>query len=100
MLGIAAVLISCCLFIHLGLGQAIEETLHVRIVLLQCVKCLTFWSVLSYSLFCTTLTIEGCILIAFISAYIALWIDLLLVKISIIYENLYKNMGAEEHKTD
>lgn len=100
MWGIATVLISCCLFIHLGLGQAIENTLHIHCVLLQCVKCLTFWSVLSYSLFLTNFRIEECVLISFTSSYTSLWIDLLFTKLAIIYETIYKDMGSENHKKD
>ena len=96
MWGVVAVTVSCCLFIHLGLGEAIEKTLHIRFVLLRCVKCLTFWTVLGYSLLRLTLPVEGCICIAFASAYIALWTDLLLAKLADIYEKLYQSVATEE----
>lgn len=96
MWGVAAILISCCLFIHLGLGEAIEKTLHIRFVLLRCVKCLTFWSVLGYSLLCSTLPAVACVAVAFGSSYASLWIDLLLAKLSVKYEDIYQTLGAEE----
>lgn len=95
MWGVAAVVISCCLFIHLGLGQTISRLLHVQLVLLHCVKCLTFWCVLGYSLLRLTLPAESCICIAFVSSYTALWVDLLLAKLSVLYEEFYKSVAAE-----
>lgn len=95
MWGIGCIFISCVLFIHLGLGEAIERTLQVRFVLLRCVKCLTFWSVLAYSLF-HSLPIEVSLCVSFACAYASLWAELLLGKIACRYENLYKDMDAEE----
>lgn len=95
MWGVVFVVISCCLFIHLGMGETISRLLHVQFVLLHCVKCLTFWCVLGYSLLCLTLPIEGSICMAFLSAYIALWIDLVLAKLAEKYEEFYKSVGTE-----
>lgn len=95
MWGIGCIFISCVLFIHLGLGEAIERTLQVRFVLLRCVKCLTFWSVLAYSLV-HSLPVEVALCAAFVSAYAALWMDIPLAKLATLYENLYKDMDAEE----
>ena len=33
MWGIVCVFISCCLFVNLGLGEAIEKAAHIRFVL-------------------------------------------------------------------
>lgn len=95
MWGIGCIFISCVLFIHLGLGEAVECTLKVRFVLLRCVKCLTFWSVLAYSLV-HSLPVEVALCAAFVSAYAALWMDIPLAKLATLYENLYKDMDAEE----
>lgn len=83
--GVAQILISCCLFIHLGLGEAIERVTHIHCFLFRCVKCMTFWSVLSYSISMDTNPITS-ITIAFLSAYLSLWVDLLLNKIAQWYE--------------
>lgn len=99
MWGIGCIFISCVLFIHLGLGETIERTLHVRFVLLRCVKCLTFWSVLAYSLI-HSLSVEVALCAAFVSAYAALWVDIPLTKLATLYEKLYKGMDAEEPTSD
>lgn len=97
---IALVLVSCCLFIHLGMGETISKMLHTDFILLRCVKCLTFWTVLGYSLLCLTLPIATAICVAFLCAYAALWIDLLLGKMAKRYEELGKDVDAEEPKGD
>lgn len=96
MLGIIEVLISCCLFIHLGLGETICRIVRHDIVILKCVKCLTFWSVLLYSLMCVTLSAVTCIAVAFACSYASLWIDLTLNKIRAHYEKEWELLDAEE----
>ena len=95
MWGIGCVFVSCVLFIHLGLGEAIERTLRVRIVLLSCVKCLTFWSMLVYSLI-HSFPLESALCLSFVSAYAALWADIPLAKLATLYEKLNKDMATEE----
>lgn len=97
---IALVLVSCCLFIHLDMGDTIRKILHTDFILLRCVKCLTFWAVLGYSLLCLTLPTVTAIGMAFLCAYASLWIDLLLGKMAEIYEKLGKDVDAEEPKSD
>lgn len=96
MWGIACIFICCCLFIHLGLGEAINKTIHIRFVLFRCVKCLTFWVITGYSLFFTSLPIEVSLCIGFICAYMALWCDVLLGYLANIYEKLSKSLESEE----
>lgn len=87
--GVGLIFISCCLFIHLGLGKAICRTLRIRLVLFKCVKCLTFWSVLAYTLAFTAYRWESCLAISFISAYLSLWVELALNKLAKVYEEHY-----------
>lgn len=94
MWGVMSIWLSACLFIHLGLGKAIGRVLRTKFVLLRCSKCLSFWSVLVYSLLFTNLPVEGCLLVAFALAYAALWLDFLLAVIAEKYENLYENLEA------
>lgn len=96
MWGIVCVFISCCLFIHLGLGEAIEKTTNIRFVLFRCVKCLTFWMITGYSLFFTSLPIEVSVCIGFVCAYSALWFDILLGYLAYIYEKLSKGLESKE----
>lgn len=100
MWGIVCTFASCCLFIHLGLGEAIEHTLRIRFVLFRCVKCLTFWTVTGYSLLIVTLPVEVSLCAGFISAYAALWADLLLGILANKYEKLTESMDAEESPRD
>lgn len=95
MAGIALVWFSAVMFIHMGLGEAVERTLRIRFVLLHCMKCFTFWTTLGYSLLITELPCEAAIALSFTLSYAALWADLALAKLSIIYEDLYKGMATE-----
>lgn len=97
MLGIACTFVSCVLFIHLGLGDAISRVTRINFVLFRCVKCLTFWSVLGYSV-CIHLPLVYSVCIAFICSYLSLWIELILGKLAERYEELGKNVDAEESK--
>lgn len=98
MMGIACIFISCCLFIHLGLGDTLGQLFDTDFVLFRCVKCLTFWCVLGYSL--TVLSMEQAVCAAFLLAYASLWVELLLGKIAGIYEKLSKDVAAAESKSD
>lgn len=96
MWGIACVFISSVLFIHLGLGETIGRLLRTDFVLLRCVKCLTFWCVLGYSLLCVSIPAEASVCIAFMCAYAALWAELLLGKLANAYEKLSEDVATEE----
>lgn len=99
-MGILAVLMSSCLFIHLGLGETICRILRHDIVILKCVKCLTFWSVLLYSLVHTDLSAVTCVAMSFGSSYASLWIDLILNKIRLRYEKEWELLDAEERESN
>lgn len=99
MVGIACTFISCVLFIHLGLGDAINKVIRTEFVLFRCVKCMTFWSVLGYSLLVELpFTHSACI--AFVCSYLSLWAELALGKLADKYEKLSKNVDAEEPDGD
>lgn len=92
---VAMILTSCCLFIHLGLGDAICKIIRYNFILFRCPKCLSFWSVLCYLLlFNQSVIVSLCI--AFICAYMAIWIDLLLTIIANWYEEIYESVGTKE----
>lgn len=93
--GLIAIFISCVLFIHMGLGKAIKDFIGCDFIILGCAKCLTFWCSLFYSLLFTNIQAEWCIAIAFILAYFALWLTLLLDVLSCEYEEYYNQMGAK-----
>ena len=94
-LKVLMILTSCCLFIHLGLGNTINKVIGYNFILFRCPKCLVFWSVSSYLLLSNQSVVLS-IFIAFICAYLALWIDLLLTIIADKYEEIYESLGAKE----
>lgn len=95
MWGIVCILLSCCLFVHLGLADAILRVTRIKLPYLRCAKCLSFWSVLIYSLMVVPVRVEVSVLLAFVCAYAALWIELLLGSIANIYEKVSNSMDAE-----
>lgn len=99
MFGIVCTFISSVLFIHLGLGDAISRVTRIKFVLFRCVKCLTFWSVLGYSLF-IELPLVYSVCIAFVCSYLSLWAELFLGKLADRYEELSENVDAEESKNN
>ena len=90
MCGVGLIFISCCLFVHLGLGKAICKELKVKVKIINCPKCLTFWSILAYTAFSTDYKWELCLATSFILSYAALWMNLALAKIAKLYEKLYE----------
>lgn len=89
MSGVGLIFLSCCLFIHLGLGKAICKTLRIRFVLFKCSKCLTFWSMIAYTLLFTSFSWESCLAISFTASYLSLWMELGLNKLANVYEKHY-----------
>jgi hypothetical protein len=96
MWGIVCLFISSVLFIHLGMGEAIEKVLRIRFILLRCAKCLTFWTTAGYSLIIFSHSVEVSLCIGFACAYAALRADLLLGTLAIKYEKLTQSMDAKE----
>lgn len=100
MWGIVCILLSSCLFVHLGLADAILRVTRINLPYLRCAKCMSFWSVLTYSLLIVPIQAEVSVLIAFMCAYASLWVELLLGKLAILYEKVSNNMDAEESSCD
>lgn len=103
MVGVGLIFLSCVLFIHLGLGKAICDTFEIDFVLFRCVKCLSFWTILAYTLLFTQYRWESCLALSFLLSYAALWADLALMKIAKVYEGFYEedelaSKKAEHHR--
>ena len=97
MWGIAKIVFTSVMFIHLGLGDTINNVLRIDFVLFRCVKCLTFWLTLCYALCFINVGILNGVALAFASSYAALWIDLSMSKLAVIYEKWSKqSVVAEE----
>ena len=96
MIGIVLVWFSAVMFVHMGLGEAICKTFRIRFILFLCPKCMSFWTVLGYSLLIVKFSIEVSVAVAFLLGYAAIWFDLLLGKLAEIYESM-ESEKKEEH---
>ena len=85
----AMVMVSCVLFINMGLCEAIEKTLSVRFKILSCPKCLTMWSCLA-CLLLKGYEIIPSIAVSFIISYFAMWLTLVLDLLSTLYNKSYE----------
>ena len=85
---IASIVFVCVTMNHLGLVKAVEEKVGYNLMILNCVKCSTFWFTLIYT---TTLSHQfiAPLAISFLASYIALWLELLEGYIDTLYNNLY-----------
>lgn len=79
----------------MGLSDAIQEFIEVRLGILSCVKCLTFWVVLTY-LILHRMRIVQAVPASFILSYLALWLDLGLSALNKIYNEQYKQIISAE----
>ena len=91
---------------HLGLVAAAESVVRHRLPILNCPKCAAFWSVIVYgvavansSLFTlhSSLTVLAA---AFLSAWSAIWLDLLMGIIDQLYIKLYDKIYPATNTPD
>lgn len=95
MIDVVAIVLSCVMAIHMGLIDAVLSVYNLgdrNIPVIRCPKCLTFHSVLWYWVF-TGHNILYTIAVAFIASYIAIWADLLLGLMDVLYENIYRKIS-------
>ena len=85
----ALITISCVLFVNMGLSEAIQKTLHIKLRILSCPKCCTFWSCLAVLLLRKYDPIES-VAASFISSYVALWATLIYDALSVLYNEIYE----------
>lgn len=105
---IASIVFACTAANHLGLIPAIETVIHRRLPVINCIKCLTFWSVLAYCLVCyddIAAAIEEApqlLAISFLSAWSAIWLDLFMGMIDYLYIKVYEQIypATDEADTD
>lgn len=103
---VVAITFSCVMFIHLGLVDAVLGVYGIedRVPIVTCPKCLTFWSVLCFQTF-TGHNIIMSVAIAFLACYVAIWFDLFLGYMDMLYEEFYHRISGENateihHKDD
>lgn len=95
---VALLIISCVLFVEMGLSQAIQNIIKVNLIILSCPKCLTFWSILLYCIL-NSYGFIICLATSFISSYIALWLVLLYDFLAIIYNRSYEKINKENSQS-
>ena len=91
---------------HLGLVAAAESVVCHRLPVLNCPKCAAFWSVIVYgvavansSLFTLHSSLQ-ILAVAFLSAWSAIWLDLLMGIIDQLYTKLYDKIYPTADTTD
>ena len=80
---------------HLGLIKAIEEVFDRELPIINCCKCLSFWSVLTYATI-TSHDLIASLAVSFIASYGAIWLELLEGYIDILYQNIYDEIYSAE----
>ena len=85
---VAMILFSCVAANHLGLISAFEKTTGYELVIINCSRCFTYWSVLIYSLFFTN-SILLSFATSFMAAGLATWIELLMGYTDNLFNKLY-----------
>lgn len=83
---------------HLGLIAEAERLTGVSLKVVNCPKCLSFWAVLTYTLLTGMHPIEA-IALSFLSAYAALWAELLEGCTDRLYSQIYGKILSAEDKT-
>ena len=74
---------------HLGLVDAIEQTLGFKLPIVNCCKCFTFHSTLIYTLVTTHCVIHS-FAVSFLMALVALWFDVSLGILDNLYYKAYE----------
>lgn len=72
---IASIVFVCVTMNHLGLVKAIEKVADRELRIVNCPKCLTYWSVLAYTLITSRSAISS-FAISFLASYTAIWLEL------------------------
>ena len=103
---IAAIVFFCTAVNHLGLIKAIERVIRHRLPVVNCPKCLTFWSMIACgvaeensSLFTLHSSLR-LLAISLLCSYLAIWLELLMYAIDTLYNRIYvkiENVSQEHH---
>ena len=94
------ILFSCVAANHLGLVATIEKVTGRRLPVVNCPKCLSFWATLTYgcSVCCDSIAalpsaIPSVLALAFLAAYAAIWLELIMFSIDILYNSIYDKIN-------
>lgn len=92
---IAAVVFFSTAVNHLGLIAAIERVIHHRLPIVNCPKCLAFWSTFAYGVSGDGITaalpsvLPRLLAISILCSYLAIWLELLMYAIDTLYNRIY-----------
>ncbi len=75
---------------HLGLIKAIEDILHINLPVINCCKCLSFWSCLFY----LEIPLLQRLAMSLLAAYLAVWVELGMGFIDSLYNRIYDKIYA------
>lgn len=96
---IAMLTFSCVAANHLGLVAAVEGVLKRSVPVVNCPKCFTFWTVL-FTTYLSGWNMVAALAVSFLSAYLSLWVQLLMAFIDRIYNNLYDKIFSTDNTPD
>jgi len=105
-LDIAGIVFVCTAANHIGPIPDIEAFLRRKLPIVGCIKCLTFWSVLVYSLACcgaVVAAIEAAprlLAISFLCAWASIWLDLFMGIIDHLYLKVYDSFYPTANPAD
>ena len=88
---IACIVFVCVTVNHLGLVKAIEDTFHTELKVVNCPKCLTWWSSLVFTIITSREPIPS-LAISILASYTAIWLELLEGFIDSLYMKLYEKI--------
>lgn len=95
---IAMLTFSCVAANHLGLVAAIEGALKRSVPIVNCPKCLTFWTVL-FTTYFSGWNMISALAVSFLSAYLSLWLNLLFAFIDKQFNLLYDKIFSTDNTT-
>lgn len=88
---VALIAVSCVLFVQMGLSEAVQEFLHIKVRIVSCPRCLCFWVCLIYG-FAHDYGIVQSVATSFIASYAAMWLALLYDSLAILYNYIYEQI--------
>ena len=105
---IACIVFVCVTANHLGLVSAMESAIKRRLWIVDCPKCLTWWTTMAYGAILTATHHHGCNLsdvtswlaISFLASYLSLWLELAEGVIDKLYDYVYGKIYSTADTTD
>lgn len=93
---IACIVFACTAVNHLELIKTIEGIIKREIPVVNCPKCLTFWSVLAYGIYVSEVNFQDIafvlprlLAISLLCSYLAIWLELIMYAIDTLYNRIY-----------